>query len=81
MAEKPYPVERRKDYIDMSVNIAVILNKLDTMEKEVSKINSKLESDFVTQDQFEPVKKIVYGLVSVVLLGVVGAVIALVIKK
>lgn len=65
----------------MAVDQAVILNKLTNVENDVAAINTRLEKSYVTQDQFEPVKKIVYGLVSIILVAVVGALIALVIKK
>ena len=62
-------------------NIDVIATKIDYIQRDVSDIKSKLESEYVTQDQFEPVKRIVYGMVSVILLAVIGAVVALVIRK
>ncbi len=48
--------------------------------KQIDKIDERLEKDYVTQDQFEPIKKIVYGLVGTILMAVVGAIVALVIK-
>lgn len=62
-------------------NYDVLLTKIEYIEKEVSKISEKLEKDYVTQDQFAPVSKIVYGMVSVILLAVIGAVVALVIRN
>jgi hypothetical protein len=44
-------------------------------------IKVKLESEYVTQDEFEPVKKIVYGMVGVILLAVIGALITLVLRQ
>jgi ABC-type phosphate transport system permease subunit len=44
-------------------------------------IKENLERDYVTQDQFEPIKKVVYGLVSIILVSVVMALIALVVIK
>ena len=69
-----------KEINSLTTNIAVILNKVEYIEREVKGINTKLESDYVTQDQFTPVKNIAYGLVSTILLAVVGAIVALVIK-
>ena len=66
---------------DIAVNQAVMLTKLNNLEKEVAEIKEQLGDKYVTQDQFAPVKSVVYGLVSVTLMAVVGAVIALVIKK
>lgn len=41
----------------------------------------KSETGLVTKDVFEPVKKIVYGLVGLLLTGVVGSMLALVLRK
>ncbi len=57
-----------------------ILVALDFIKKDIDEIKRKLDSNYVTKDQFEPVKKIVYGLVSLILIAVVGAIVALVIK-
>jgi len=61
-------------------NIDVIAIKLEYIQSDIQDIKKKLESDFVTQDQFSPIAKVVYGLVSIMLVAVAGAVAALVIK-
>jgi hypothetical protein len=73
--------ENTKDISTMGTSVAVILTKVQYIESEVGKINVKLEREYVTKDQFEPVKNIVYGLVSLILVAVVGALVALVIRK
>ena len=65
---------------DLDTSVAVILSKVGRMEDDLKNVNTKLESKYVTQDQFEPIKKLVYGMVSIVLVAVVGAIVALVIK-
>jgi len=65
---------------DLDTSVAVILSKVSRMEDDLKNVNTKLESKYVTQDQFEPIKKLVYGMVSIVLVAVVGAIVALVIK-
>ena len=62
------------------VDIAVMAEQIQTMSKNVDEIKAKLENDYVTQDQFDPVKKIVYGLVGLILVTVVGALLALAIR-
>ena len=62
-------------------DIAVIKSNMLDIKEDVRDIKEKLEKNYVTQDQFEPVKKIVYGLVGLILVAVVGALIGLVIKK
>jgi len=63
------------------LDIAVILEKISNIEGDIKKINEKLEKEYVTVEAFGPVKSIVYGLVSLILVAVVGALIALVIRK
>lgn len=69
------------DINKLSTEMAVVSTKIDNINTTVSSIQQKLEADYVTQDQFEPVKKVVYGLVSVILLTVFGALLALVVTK
>lgn len=67
---------RRRD----DVEIALVARDVKYIISEMEKIEKKLDSDYVTQDQFEPVRKIVYGLVATVLLAVIAAILAIVIK-
>lgn len=60
--------------------LALIGQKLDSLEKKIDKIDSSLECDYVTQDQLDPIKRIVYGMVGVILLSVVAALFALLVK-
>lgn len=63
------------------VRLALMSNNIEHIKSRVEKIDEKLEEDYVTHVEFEPIKKIVYGLVSLTLVAVVGAVIGLVIVK
>lgn len=65
----------------LTTDVAVILSKVEYIEADVKSVKTKLEDDYVTQDQFEPVKKVVYGLVSIILVAVVVALVALVVVK
>lgn len=77
----PRPSNTDNEIGKLSVQLAVLINKLGYVETEVKDITHKLEVGYVTQDQFGPVKSIVYGLVSIILLAVVGALVGLVILK
>lgn len=61
---------------DISTHIFYIRKDLDEI-KESMKV---LKSDFVTKIEFEPIKKIVWGLVTAVGLAVVGAIMTLILK-
>lgn len=54
--------------------------KLEYIKRDVADIKTRLDAQYVTVQEFEPVKKIVYGMVGLILVAVVGAIIALVIK-
>lgn len=61
--------------------LARIDERTKTTEEKITHIEEKLDSNYVTKDEFRPVKQLVYGFVGVVLLAVVGALVALVIIK
>lgn len=63
-----------------NVEFAVMCEKIDTIKADVSEIKQKLENNYVTKDQFTPVKNIVYGLVGTLLTALIGAIIMTVLK-
>ena len=68
--------DKRQEDIDL----AVVDTNVKYLVKRVDDINEILKDHYVTQDQFEPIKKIVYGMVATILVAFIGAVIALVVK-
>tara|TARA_Y100000310_G_scaffold266076_1_gene277411 strand:- start:290 stop:478 length:189 start_codon:yes stop_codon:yes gene_type:complete len=54
--------------------------RLNQLEAKVDYINSKLDSKYVTQEEFKPIRFVVYGMVTMILMAVCAAGIALVIK-
>lgn len=65
---------------DDGVQAAVMANDISYIKAEVTEIKNKLEADYVTRQELDPIKKIVYGIVALVLTAVVGGVLALVFK-
>jgi hypothetical protein len=61
--------------------LAVICEKVSRIEIDVRDIKDKLEKDYVTKEEFTPVKTIVYTMIGVILLAVIGALIKLVILQ
>jgi len=61
------------DFDLLQKDIAYIKASLDELKKD-------LEHKYVTKEAFEPVRKLVFGMVSIVLLSFIGAIVALVIK-
>jgi len=62
-------------------NIDIIANDLSYIRRDLNEIKHKLENEYVTRESFEPIKRVVYGLVSLILTGVGLAIVALVINK
>lgn len=65
----------------ISTQIAVIEERTRNIDNKITSISSKIENDYVVKQEFEPVKKLVYGLVSLILVAVVGALIGLVVYR
>jgi hypothetical protein len=62
------------------VNIAVIFEQLRGLTKKVDEISTKLDSQYVTKQEFWAVKTIVYSGAGLILTAVVVAVIDMVIR-
>jgi len=61
--------------------IEVLTVEIRQVREDVTEIKTRLENNYVTRYEFDPIKKLVYGLVSIVLTAVVGALVALVLIK
>ncbi len=62
-------------------NLRIIANDIGYIKDDIKEIKYSISSNYVTKDQFEPIKKIVYGLVSLILVAVVGALVSLVVQS
>ena len=60
---------------------AIIAKDLEFIRSDITDIKNDIQRHFVTREEYEPVKRIVYGLVSLILTAVVVALIGLVIIK
>lgn len=76
---------RDDDFQDKAATLAkdaaLLAKDIEYIKAQVNQINMKLDENYVTQDEFDPIKKIVYGMVSVILLAVLGAIVALVVRE
>lgn len=61
--------------------LAVMANDISYIKENIDRLSQKLDENFVTKVEFEPIRKIVYGLVTLILIAVVGALLTLVLKK
>jgi hypothetical protein len=67
-------------YIDIT-RIPLICQSIVNIEQNLVKIDTKLDSSFVTKNEFLPVKTLVFGFVGLILIAVVTAIVGLVIIK
>ena len=85
---KKYTEKKDDLFVDQTLAIQNIANRVETIEtihipaikESLRKIEEQLERDFVTRAEFNPVRTIVYGMVGIILVAVIGALIALVLK-
>lgn len=57
-----------------------VKTELRYIRRDLDEIKEKLDKNYVTQDQFTPVKNLVYGMVVLVLTSFMGALITLVLR-
>lgn len=65
-------------YRDVDDSVKELDKKMDEMQKE---FYSELEKNFVRREVFDPIKKIVYGVVSIVMVAVITALLSLVVLR
>ena len=63
------------------VELAVMANDVRRIKTDVIEIKQRLDSKYVTKEEFDPVKKLVYGIVALILTAVMGALLGMVILK
>ncbi len=71
-------VTRRMDDHDILIELKV------TSQNTLNQVNMmviELEKNYVTRDQFEPIRKMVYGVAAAVFMAVLGAILSLVVRK
>lgn len=61
--------------------IAVMANDISYIKKAISDLSAKIDDNYITRQEFEPIRKLVYGLVALILTGVVGGLLTLIIQK
>lgn len=67
--------------INFDKRLSAIEYQMGYLVRAVDDIKLNLKNDYVKRDEFLPIQKLMYGMVSIVLISVVGALIALVLKK
>lgn len=68
-------------------NVHTELLEIKTSIKELQEAHRKfmredeIKKDYITRTEFEPIKRVVYGAIGTVLLGILGAIVSLVLRK
>ena len=65
--------------IDERTNL--LMDRLVSMKEEIQEIKGSIEKRYVSQDEFQPIKLLVYGLVAITMTSVMGSVLVLVINQ
>ena len=84
-------IEKRKDYPEILATLKVIENDLktfkddtkddiDEIKDDTKDIKIDMKDNYVTKTEFNPIKKVVYGAVGLILASVFGALVTLVVK-
>ena len=63
------------------IAIAEMAKDIEYIKKAIEAIDDKLNENFVTKVEFDPVRRLVYGVVSLILISVILAILALVILQ
>lgn len=71
--------EIRGELHSLSIAIAKLVPTIERLERDVREMRQELKNEYVTKSEFEPVQKIVYGLVGLILVAVISAIIGIVI--
>jgi hypothetical protein len=71
--------------IQAQLAIAGLQKDIQYMREKIDEMNEKMDKTFVTQDEFkakfDPISKIVYGIVAIIVTTVMGALLGVVINK
>ena len=67
------------DIAVMARDIEYIKKEVDGVSKKVTDLDDKVSKNYVSQEEFKPIKMLVYGLVGIILVAVIGALLKLVI--
>ena len=65
---------------EQRINNALLKKDLEYIKLQVNQLREDIHSEYVRKSEFQPVQKLVYGLVSLILVSVVGALLALIIQ-
>jgi hypothetical protein len=66
--------------MNMETEITALQKDMEYVKERLDEIVDKLDTKYVTKDEFAPIRALVYGCASIMLTAVVGSLVYLVIK-
>jgi len=66
---------------DIETQLGIISEQVSRAREDIKSLDTKIDNNYVTRKELEPIKNLVYGFVSLALIGVVGGLLTLVIRK
>lgn len=58
-----------------------LLTGQSDLQSQINDLDKKIEENYVSKEELDPIKKLVYGFVTVILLAVIGAIVSLVLIR
>ena len=87
MTKKEYALREKQEqdnFVEISEKVLLLTQSIEYMRSDIKeikdKLDNKLDNKYVSKEEFITVKTIVYGQVALILIAVVGALLALVLK-
>jgi predicted transcriptional regulator of viral defense system len=74
-------IHNHMDRLDKSTNNDLVVYKIDELKVQFGELERKIDNNFVTKTEFDPIKRLVYGTVALMLTSVLGAIVALVLRS
>jgi hypothetical protein len=76
---------KQSNGLETKIAINGLQKDIQYMKAKIDEMNDKMDEKFVTQDEFrakfDPISKLVYGIVGLILTTVVGALLSVVINR
>lgn len=66
---------------DIETQLGIISEQVSRAREDIKSLDTKIDNNYVTRTELEPIKNLVYGFVTLALTGVVGGLLTLVIRK
>jgi len=70
-----------RDLAVVQTNVTQLKDDVKEIKMDVKQIASDTQNKFVTKDEFDPIKRLVYFSIGILLAGVIGGILSLILKK